>query len=356
MDTKTKTHLSHEEMIQKMREDLDMLLKEQPELNTAFHIERFLIAREYNFEKAKLMFKNYLEFRLQKGITRIEGIDMNSEKWKKIYDYYSEGHYGIDNQGRLIVIERVGYYDTKSLIKEFSISELEDFIIQQQERILFVEFPILSEFSKKKIDKAFVILDLKKLKIKSLFEKEFKLFMKKVLSMTSDYYPETLAKCVFINAPFGAEWAWSIIKLWMDPKISAKFEMFTDNGKAYLSKHMNFNDLPKEIGGENNISLTYGYGPSNEELKKSFLRKSLYLQDRSLEYKWFYNDEERKRFFKETPSTLSFTKDSKNIEKSNLTFEPTNSMNLSLSFSRVKIGQIRPAFTTSNSFVKFTNK
>ena len=140
---------------------------------------------------------------------------------------------------------------------------------------------------------------------KSLFKKDFKLFMQTVLKLTSDYYPETLGKSVFINAPFGSELAWSVIKLWMDPKIAAKFDMNTDNGKKTLSKVMDYSKLPKEIGGENNVSLSYGYGPHVDHLRKCYGQRTFFMEDRTAEYKWFYTSEERQFLLKETPSTIN---------------------------------------------------
>lgn len=293
------------EMVDRMKHDLADLLKEQPELNTTFHITRFLHARENDYEKAKTMFRKYLNFRKSKNIHRIANLDMNNDKMKLFRDYYTAGHYGYDNEGRLLIIERVGFYDYKGMARDFTSEDLEDFFIQLQERILFIELPILSGLFNKRIDRSTVILDLKNLKISKLFQKKFRLFIDAAVNVTSNYYPEMLGKSVFINAPFGAATAWSIIKQWMDPKTAAKFELFSDNGHKYLSKLLNVENLPVEIDGQNVVSLQYGFGPFTDELKKSYQRKSLFLADRELEYKWFYTEEERKSLEKETQSTLA---------------------------------------------------
>lgn len=296
---------AEKEMVDRMKRDLVDLLKEQPELNTTFHITRFLHARENDYEKAKAMFQKYLLFRKKKNVTRVSAIDMNSERIKVLRDYYTSGHYGHDNEGRLLVIERVGFYDVKGMARDFTGEELEDYLMQIQERALFIELPILSEIFQKRIDRTVVILDLKNLQINKLFQKKFRHFMDVALNLTKEYYPETLIKSVFINAPFGASAAWGIIKFWLDPKTAAKFEMCTDDGRKYLSKMLNFDNLPVEIGGKNTVSLQYGFGPTVEELRKSYHRKSLFLSNREVEYKWFYTEEERKLLEKETASTMN---------------------------------------------------
>jgi len=344
---------AEKDMVDRMKHDLADLLKEQPELNTTFHITRFLHARENDYEKAKTMFRKYLNFRKVKNITRIASLDMNSDKMKIFKDYYTAGHYGYDNEGRLVIIERVGFYDYKGMARDFSSEDLEDFFIQLQERILFIEMPILSGLFNKRIDRSLVILDLKNLKLSKLFEKKFRHFIDAAVQVTSNYYPEMLGKSVFINAPFGAQTAWNIIKNWMDPKTAAKFEMFSDNGHKYLSKLLNVENLPVEIGGQNVVSLQYGFGPFTDEIKKSYQRKSIFLADRELEYKWFYTEEEKKGLEKETQSTVASSEINreKMILSGNTTFGGLDKSRLNKS-QKLNISQIRvnSYFTSNISF------
>lgn len=60
-------------------------------------------------------------------------------------------------------------------------------------------YPIMSGIAKRRIDRTFVIFDLKGVSAMKLFKK-----MKPIISSTgrimSDYYPETLQKMIVINA------------------------------------------------------------------------------------------------------------------------------------------------------------
>lgn len=293
-------------LIAKLRHDLADLLKEQPELNTEFHLRRFLHARDNDYQKTLLMLRNCLLFRKQRNMHSIANMDMNSERIKHFKELYTAGHYGVDNTGRLIIIERVGFYDYKNMSKEFTIEELENYIIQLQERILFIEFPIISEMFQKRCDRCLIILDLKNLSLPKLLKAKFRRFIQTAMTVTSNYYPEMMGKSVFINAPFGTQAMWNIIKLGLDQKTANKFEIFSDSGRKYLSEILDYDKLPVEIGGKNAVSLQYGYGPYIDELRKSYARRSLFMADRTLEQKWFYTEDERNGIQKEvTKSTMA---------------------------------------------------
>lgn len=296
-----------EPLIARLRKDLGELLAEQPELNTAFHLRRFLHARDNDYKKAHAMLRDCLLFRKSKNMARIAAIDMNSERIRKFRDYYTAGHYGFDNEGRLLIIERVGFYDYKNMAKDFTIADIEDYIIQLQERILFIEMPILSELAGRRIDRVTLILDLKNLSLSKLLKPTFRQFISTAMRVTSDYYPEMMGKSIFINAPLGTQSMWSVIKLGLDAKTAAKFEITGDNGRKVLSKLLDFDKLPLEIGGKNTVSLQHGYGPYMDEIRRSYAAKRLFLGDRELEYKWFWTDEERESLAKQTKSTLGQT-------------------------------------------------
>jgi hypothetical protein len=296
-----------EPLIARLRKDLAELLAEQPELNTAFHLRRFLHARENDYKKAHAMLQNCLLFRKSKGMARIASMDMNSERMRKFRDYYAAGHYGCDKEGRLVIIERVGQYDYKGMTKDFAIDEIEDYIMQLQERILFIELPILSELFNRRIDRVLVILDLKNLSLSKLLKPTFRHFISTAMRVTSDCYPEMMGKSIFINAPLGTQSMWSMIKLGLDQKTAAKFEISSGNGRKELSKYLDFDMLPLEIGGKNTVSLQHGFGPYMDEIRRSYAAKRLFLGDREIEYKWFWTQDERENLTKETKSTVAQT-------------------------------------------------
>lgn len=332
-------------LIARLRADLADELREQPELNTEFHLRRFLHARENDYNRTFKMLKACLAFRKAKNLTRIASMDMNTDRMKTFKDYYTAGHYGVDNQGRLIIIDRVGFYDYKGLAREYTIDELEDYIVQLQERILFIEYPIISEMFQRRCDRCLVILDLKNLNLKDLFEARFRKFINTAMTVTSNYYPEMMGKSVFVNAPLGTKFTWSVIKLGLDAKTANKFEICSDNGRKYLSQILDFDQLPLEIGGKNAVSLSHGYGPFMDEIKKSYARKSLFLADREVEYKWFYTEEERAGLPKEvTKSTMASGIDQPRMNKSDVRISASvnqSVLNKSGVSRRINISEVR---------------
>lgn len=307
------------ELINRMKAELSLELVEQSELNTEYHIERFLKARDYNFEKAKTMLLNYLIFRKKKNLFRIASIDIRGPEILMMREFYPSNHYGFDFEGRLIIIEKVGKYNYKDINKNFSIEELEDFFIQIQERLLFVEFPILSKIFNRRIDRAIVIADLKNVKILDFAKKDARRFIEIASGLFQDYYPEILAKSYIVNAPFGSTALWRIVKMVIDKKTADKFEICSDNGHKRLASVLNVADLPEDMGGQNPVTLNKGFGPTIEELEKSYIRKSLFLENRSAEFEYFYTSEERKNMLKNEEKYLEnkektiYVKEEKNV-------------------------------------------
>ncbi|CCE78143.1 Piso0_000759 [Millerozyma farinosa CBS 7064] len=97
----------------------------------------------------------------------------------------------------------------------------------------------------------------------------------------SSHYPETLATLLIYNAPWIFFKVWSLVKNWLDPHVARKIH-FVKNQKE-LSKFVDIKQVPKFMGGESKVDITYPL-PSKEELhppkkKDSEYRKLRYERD-----------------------------------------------------------------------------
>lgn len=283
------------EMVVRMKQELSKEFEEVPELATTWHILRFLRARDFNYEKSKSMLKNYFNFRKQKDYKRIAEIDQTSERAQIMRQYYTSGHYGVDYEGRIVLIERVGGYDPQNLFKHFTLEDVEDHLIQIHERLMYIEMPISSRIFNERIDNTFLVIDLKNVNVIQLFKSKFKSFVQFGTKIAQDYYPELLSKSVFINVPVIFKAIWAIISMWMDKKTVSKFDFESGNGHKTLSKYLNVDLLPVEIGGKNPVKLSEGFGPWKEALHQSYQDKTFFLDDRQPEYDYYYTKEERRK-------------------------------------------------------------
>jgi hypothetical protein len=282
-------------MVERMKSELYAEFLTAPEICTTWHILRFLRARDFNFDRAKLMINDFISFRKKKNFERIADICQTDERAQIMRQNYTSGHYGTDFEGRIILIEKVGGYKPEVLFKHFTIEDIEDHLIQIHERMMFIELPIASSVHKKRIDNTFLIIDMKHVNVISLFKSKIKSFVKFGTKIGQDYYPEILAKSVFINSPVIFKAVWSIISLWMDKKTVDKFQFESGNGLKTLAKYLDVTQLPVELGGQNPIPLSDGFGPWKTEVHESYNNSRFLLNDRSIEYEYYYTPAELKK-------------------------------------------------------------
>jgi hypothetical protein len=150
---------------------------------------------------------------------------------------------GVDREGHLVYIDKVGAVDGSILYKNFTIDEIVHFHIQQMESITRLKDEI-SVKTGRRYYKQLVILDLKGLGMSHLSSK-FTEPMKKFIKIDQEMYPETLFTMIIVNAGFIVKSAWALVSPWLDPitKQNIKF------GEAELKNNMDPDQIPKYLGG-----------------------------------------------------------------------------------------------------------
>lgn len=278
------------ELIKKLRNDLKYLLDSSPEVNTVWYMEKFLISRDYDYEKTKIKFENFLKWRKKKNLERILDKD-----FKPLLEILNRGMYNMDKEGRPVIINRVGKFNPEKFLSEFKFEDLEDFLIKKYEQLFFIIFPICSKIMNKKIDKVIIIMDLEGIQLKKVFNSDFRGVLKKITKATSAYFPETLGKIYILNAPFYFRFIWKVIQYWIDEKTRERFEIFSDGAEETLKEIIDERDLPDFFGGKSKIKLSDQPGPWKEYILESEKKKCIFLDDlKKCEMKYFYTKEERK--------------------------------------------------------------
>lgn len=54
---------------------------------------------------------------------------MHGKHMTKLKSFINSGHYGVDKEGRIVIIENIASYDTKSLYEQFTKEDIEDYLI-----------------------------------------------------------------------------------------------------------------------------------------------------------------------------------------------------------------------------------
>jgi hypothetical protein len=277
--------------LNEIKTELKVRLEIHPNLYTNWNIIRFCRARNFNFKKVKLMIENYLEFREKYDFKIIEAIEESD--LDVIFQNYAKGYFGYDYEGRVVIIDKLSLTYPSKIFDAMDIKFLTKALIRLYMHLIHIIFPVLSNLHKKRIDKMFYLVDLKDVSIMKFFDKRVLAFMKILSHFASDYYPEILGKCFIINSPLLFKGIWNVCKMWLDKKTRDKFDIEGEPGKEKLETYLNIVNLPICVGGKSENSFNLLNGPWKKELTDAIERRSFYLRDRTIEYEYFYTNEER---------------------------------------------------------------
>lgn len=278
------------EIIKNFKSHFSRDLKIFPELNTSWHILRFLRAREFDLKKSYLMFEKFIEFRKRKDLSKIKKKKFPS---KLLSEYYIRGFYNTDKNGWPIIIERVGFSKPKKIFETMSSEDLENFFIQLYEKLIYIQFPICSKMKKKRIDRLFVIIDLKNVNFFTIFSNQMRKFLKKTTTVAQLYYPELLGRMYIINAGWLFKGIWSVIKLWLDKFTKERVKIFSNGAEKEILKYVEKKNLPEFLGGTCQKLLCDNPGPWDEEMLKAEKSERFFLEERNAEYMYFLADNEK---------------------------------------------------------------
>lgn len=208
---------------------------------------RFLKARKFNINKAKIMWANMLEWRKNFGTDTIMQ-DFNFKELNEVQQYYPHGYHGVDKDGRPVYIERLGMIDIDMLLQVTNVDRFVKYQVQEFERSLSIRFPACSVAANKHIDSSTTILDVQGLGLMSLTGPVVE-FIKVVQKVDSDNYPETLRRMFIINAGSGFKMIWNVVKPLLDPETTSKIQVLGSNYKSKLLEVIDESELPQFLGG-----------------------------------------------------------------------------------------------------------
>ncbi|WJX35964.1 proteasome endopeptidase complex [Trifolium repens] len=176
---------------------LDNLL---PPIHDDYHmLLRFLKARKFDVDKAKLMWVNMIQWRKDYGTdTIIE--DFDYKELQEVQKYYPHGYHAC------------------------------------------------SIAAKRHIDSNTTILDVQGVGFKN-FTKSARELIIQLQKIDSDYYPETLCQMFIINAGPGFKLLWNTVKTFIDPKTTSKIHVLGNKFQSRLLEIIDVSELPEFLGG-----------------------------------------------------------------------------------------------------------
>ncbi|CAN7985266.1 unnamed protein product, partial [Ixodes hexagonus] len=208
---------------------------------------RWLRAREFDVNKAENMLRKNQAWRSENSIDLI----LKTYEWPKVLKrYFPGGMCGHDRGGRPVWIMRVGNSDYKGMLKCVSKEEMLTACYYQLEQILDDMRNQTSKLTKT-VETITVVCDFDNFGLKQMCNIQVIEFLRELVLKYEDNYPETLERCLFLNASSFFPFFWKLIRPLVTEKTAAKIEVFSQEGwKSALLKYVEASELPVHWGGE----------------------------------------------------------------------------------------------------------
>jgi len=236
------------ELLTKLKESLTESVPDyKPSEHSDELLLRFLKARKFNVDKAKLMFSEYLTWRQTFGVDDIVN-NLVFPEYEKCQELYPRFYHKTDKQGRAVYFEVMSHINSKLL--DGTITTTDRFVqyyVREYEKTTRYRFAALSLKAGTNVDKSCSILDLKNVPLMQF--NNIRKVLGQVTHIAQNYYPETLGRMFIINAPLLFQGVWGMVKGMLDEATVAKISILGSSYQKELLEAIDAENLPSDYGG-----------------------------------------------------------------------------------------------------------
>ncbi|WVQ83702.1 hypothetical protein IAT38_005846 [Cryptococcus sp. DSM 104549] len=228
---------------------------------------RFLRARKFDVEKAKVMWEANEKWRKDFGTDEIAAHGFPYPEHLAVHTYYPQYYHKTDKLRRPIYIEQLGKLDMPKLYAATTLDRLVRRLVAEYERFFAVRCPACEELpgltEGERVETSCTILDLKGVSLANFVRvKDYIIAASTIgqnycesadasaISTWADSSPETMGHMFIINAPPLFPPIWNLIKPWLDESTVRKVRIIGKNYKPELLKFIDEENLPAELGGK----------------------------------------------------------------------------------------------------------
>lgn len=161
--------------------------------------------------------------------------------------YYPQYYHKTDKDGRPIWIEQLGKIDLDKLRTITTDERMLENLVVEYEKLSDPRLPAASRKAGHLLETCCTIMDLKGVgitKVNSVYG-----YVQRASAISQNFYPERLGKMYLINAPWGFNGVFSVIKRFLDPVTVAKIHILGGNYQKELLEQIPKENLPSEFGG-----------------------------------------------------------------------------------------------------------
>lgn len=200
-------------------------------------LEKFCIARNYNFDKTEKMLRDHVEWKASYNTDNI----LNEYFGPEICQLYPCGFVGVDRAGNPLYIERPGKCNAKQTLDKFPMEFLLRFHVAVMETGKL-------KYTSTNGSGVFIIIDAQGIGMSHLDRRAIK-FVRTASVVDQNNYPEHLAYCFVINANSFFTTGWKLVSNFIDSKTRNKIKILGKNYASDLLEHIDADQLPKSYGG-----------------------------------------------------------------------------------------------------------
>lgn len=153
-----------------------------------------------------------------------------------------------DKFGRPVFILLFSKLNTTELFQVTTEERFLRYFIKENERTTRFRFPACSQAFNKIIEQFTVIMDVENVAT-SLLSKRVRDFLKMIMDVSQNFYPETAFRFYLINSPLLFSAVWAIVKPFIDKKTRKKIVNEGKNYQQTLLENIYADDLPTFLGG-----------------------------------------------------------------------------------------------------------
>ncbi|XP_019723944.1 SEC14-like protein 1 [Hippocampus comes] len=212
------------------------------------HVLRFLIATDFNFDKARELLCQSLTWRKQ------HQVDFLLDSWLRpqlLQDFYSGGWHHNDRDGRPLYVLRLGHMDTKGLMRALT------------EEVLVRQVVAVNEEGLRRCEENTAIfgrpiwcwtclVDLEGLNMRHLWRPGLKALLR-IIEVVEANYPETLGRLFMLKAPRLFPVLWTLVSPLINENTRKKFLVYAANdykGPGGLVDYIDQAFIPDFLGGD----------------------------------------------------------------------------------------------------------
>ncbi|CUM68339.1 uncharacterized protein PRCAT00006061001 [Priceomyces carsonii] len=223
---------------------------------------RFLRARRFDLEKAKVMFTNCEKWREDFGTNNILQ-DFHYDEKPLVAKLYPQYYHETDNDGRPVYYEELGAVNLSQMLKITTQERMLKNLVWEYEAFTRNRLPACSRKIGYLVETSCTIMDLKGISLSSAYQ--VTTYVREASRIGQDYYPERMGKFYCINAPFGFSTVFKLFKPFLDPVTVSKIHILGSSYQKDLLKQIPAENLPKKYGGKSNVTdqelYLNDYGP-----------------------------------------------------------------------------------------------